>query len=101
MSEDMDEKLAGLLLGDAPPVRDPLFRLGVLARRERQRFRRRSLMLSAAMLVCIAFFVTATVTDAGMFETFGALALGAILVVSYFLYAPVLTQVLRSLAATR
>jgi hypothetical protein len=39
MAED-EARLVELLSGDLPPARDPLFRIDVLARRERQRFRR-------------------------------------------------------------
>ena len=38
--DDDDARLVQLLRGDLPPARDPLFRLDVLARRERRRFRR-------------------------------------------------------------
>jgi hypothetical protein len=37
---DDEARLVELLRGDQLPARDPLFRLDVLARRERQRFRR-------------------------------------------------------------
>ena len=37
---DDDARLVELLRGALPPDRDPLFRVDVLARRERQRFRR-------------------------------------------------------------
>ena len=44
MTEDQmandEARLVELLRGDLPPARDPLFRLDVLARRERRRFRR-------------------------------------------------------------
>jgi hypothetical protein len=35
-----EARLVQLLRGDLPPARDPLFRIDVLARCERQRFRR-------------------------------------------------------------
>jgi hypothetical protein len=41
---DEEARLAELLRGDLPPVRDALFRLDVLARCERQRFRRQLAM---------------------------------------------------------
>jgi hypothetical protein len=41
---DDEVRLVELLRGDLPPARDPLFRLDVLARRERQRFRRQLAM---------------------------------------------------------
>jgi len=37
---DDEARLVELLRGDLPPERDPLFRIDVLARRERRRFRR-------------------------------------------------------------
>ena len=39
LSED-EERLVRLLRADLPPTRDPLFRIDVLARRERRQFRR-------------------------------------------------------------
>jgi hypothetical protein len=41
---DEDATLVQLLRADLPPARDPLFRLDVLARRERERFRRQLLV---------------------------------------------------------
>ena len=37
---DDDARLVELLRGDLPPARDPLFRIELLARLERRRFRR-------------------------------------------------------------
>jgi hypothetical protein len=37
---DDEARLVQLLRGDLPPARDPLFRIDVLARLERRRFRR-------------------------------------------------------------
>jgi hypothetical protein len=37
---DDEARLVQLLRGDLPPARDPLFRLDILARCERRRFRR-------------------------------------------------------------
>lgn len=55
---DVDARLAVALAADAPPERDALFRLDVLARLERARFRRRilrttAIALIAAMLVAL------------------------------------------------
>jgi hypothetical protein len=41
---DDDARLVELLRGDLPPARDPLFRLDVLERCERRRFRRQLVM---------------------------------------------------------
>jgi hypothetical protein len=101
MAQDSDASLSRFLLGDAPPVRDPIFRLRVLARRERQRFRRRSVMLFAAALACVVFLYTATATDAGALQAAAALALGLVLAVSCTLYAPAVTLIFRSLNSGR
>lgn len=42
---DDDVRLVQLLRDDLPPARDPLFRIDVLARRERRRFRRELAMV--------------------------------------------------------
>ena len=55
MTEGLDEKLGRLPRADAPPERDPLFRIRVLERRERQRFQHRSQMLLAAAVVVAVF----------------------------------------------
>jgi peptidoglycan/LPS O-acetylase OafA/YrhL len=50
MSEDLDQKLGRLLRDQAIPERDPVFRIRVLERGERQRYRqraRRMLVLAA------------------------------------------------------
>jgi len=47
---DNEARLVQLLRGDLPPARDPLFRIDILARLERRRFRRqlaRALTLGA------------------------------------------------------
>src|SRR5690349_4200574 len=46
---DLDARLAEALRPDAPPVRDPIFRVEVLTRLERARFKRR-----AAVTVALA-----------------------------------------------
>ena len=101
MAQDMDERLANLLLGDAPAERDPMFRLGVLARRERQRFRRRSAWLFAAALGCVVFFLTVAATHAASLQAAAALMVSCVLAVSYSLYAPAVAQIVRSLRSSR
>lgn len=48
---DLDARLVAALGGDAPPARDALFRLDVLARIARARLRRRILVASAIGIV--------------------------------------------------
>jgi len=55
MSRTTDDQLGRLLREDAPPVRDPLFRIGLVERRERQRYRQRlrKRVLIAALLAVL------------------------------------------------
>jgi hypothetical protein len=55
MKQDIDERLGRLLREDAPPAHDPWFRIRLLERRERLRFRHRSLTLLAAAVVMAVF----------------------------------------------
>ena len=51
---DLESRLNAALGADAPPTRDALFRLEVLVRRERARFRRQlTLTVAAALAVAI------------------------------------------------
>jgi len=54
---DLDERLNAALGADAPPARDPLFRVDLLGRIERARFRRQMTLvaaLSAVVAVVVA-----------------------------------------------
>lgn len=71
MIDDLDERLGGWLRADAPPERDPLFRVALIERRERQRFRRRSRALlsaaaASAVLPAVAFTVAPDPFAAGL-----------------------------------
>ena len=48
---DLESRLNAALGADAPPARDALFRLDVLVRRERARFRRQLTLTGAAVLM--------------------------------------------------
>jgi hypothetical protein len=52
---DQDQKLARLLRADAPPERDPHFRIALLERRTRQRYQRRQrvLIMGSIMLAVL------------------------------------------------
>jgi hypothetical protein len=50
---DVDARLTAALEADAPPERDALFRLDVLARIERARFQRRIVLATAIALVAV------------------------------------------------
>jgi hypothetical protein len=94
-----DEHIANLLRAAAPPARDAMFRLGVLARRERQRFQRRSLQLLAAALASVLCFWIGLRAGAGLAGAAMILFVCAALVVSYFLYAPAVRQLVRRFRA--
>ena len=53
---DLDARLTAALQADAPPTRDAMFRLNVLVRLERARFRRRTarVLIAAAALAALA-----------------------------------------------
>jgi hypothetical protein len=51
MNEQEDESLTKLLRRHEPPARDPLFRVQVLERRERRRFRKQLWMVLSAVVV--------------------------------------------------
>ena len=59
---NIDERITAALQHDAPPARDPLFRLQLLERAEQQRFRRRTrqaLAGGAGVMVLSALTVSA------------------------------------------
>src|SRR6185369_12899748 len=64
---DVDERLMAALREDSPPARDAIFRVDVLARLERARFRRRvAVTVAAAFVVAVLVAVNAPAVDAWM-----------------------------------
>ena len=64
MTDEVDETLGRLLREGAPPERDPLFRISVLERRERQRFQRRThKLLAITVLLAVLGIVGANLGD--------------------------------------
>ena len=83
---DVDARLAAVLGADAPPERDALFRLDVLARLERARFQRRIARATAIALVAVMLVAVEAQTidtwiaaDARHGWIVGAVALAAML----------------------
>ncbi len=81
MTDDVDSKLSALLLSGAPPARDPLFRIRVIERRERERYRQRSraLLAGAAFVVLahgVALALAPDVFTAGIGALIGLAVLG-------------------------
>src|SRR5215470_1879634 len=62
---DLDGRLAEALRTDAPPARDPVFRVEVLTRLERARFRRRAaLTVAVAAVAAVLAAMIAPAIDA-------------------------------------
>jgi hypothetical protein len=78
---DLDGRLSAALRADPPPARDVLFRVEVLVRLERARFRRRvALTLAAAAVVAVVAALSAPAIDAwiaGDIRRLWVVALGA------------------------
>jgi hypothetical protein len=81
MNQDVDERLGRVLRADAPPERDALFRLRVIERRERVRYRHRTLTLVAAAALTTLLGVASFTAVASPFAA-GALALLGVAVVT-------------------
>ena len=95
MTQDKDQRIADLLRADAPPARDPLFRLKVLERREHRQFRQRSFTMFAGVLVIILVSTISISFERGSMETAGVLAIGTALASSYLAFRGRLLQILR------
>jgi hypothetical protein len=90
-----DERITTALRHDAPPPRDPVFRLQVLERRERQRFRRRALHALAAM-AAVAVVSALTASAGGEAYTAGSVLLFAmVLVTTAVVYLPGFGRLIR------
>jgi hypothetical protein len=91
-----DQRLTTALLQAAPPARDPAFRLQVLERRERQRFRRHALsaVAAAAATVLISVMMLLAV-GGGRVYTAGSVMLFAIVLVTAGAYLPVFGRLMR------
>jgi peptidoglycan/LPS O-acetylase OafA/YrhL len=92
MTDPLDKAMVELLRKDAPAARDPLFRVQVLERLERSRYRRRlyALLLSAVVLAVLAVIGAAAGGSAR--EATGVLLFGAAVTAVYFVVAPGMTQ---------
>jgi hypothetical protein len=88
MSEGIDERLGRLLREDAPSDGSALFRLGVLERRERQRFRTRSIALAFAALVLAAIVGIGFNAGIDLVATAAIAILCALLALAFLVSAP-------------
>jgi hypothetical protein len=93
-----DERITAALRHDAPPLRDPIFRLQVLERRERQMFRRRT---RQALAGAAGVGVVSALTVTGGSETYivGSVLLFAFVVITAaVVYLPGFGQLIRRLS---
>ena len=97
MTHDLDPRFAELLRKDAPAERDPVFRVEVLCRLERAKYRRRLGALLALALVLAAIAAAGVATGGAAREATIALLIGTALTAAYFIVAPALTQLLARL----
>jgi hypothetical protein len=97
MTHHPDPRFAALLREDAPAERDPVFRVEVLCRLERAKYRRRLGALLALALVVAAIVAVGVGTGGAAREATGVLLIGVALTAAYFIVAPALTQLLARL----
>ena len=95
MTMDIDERIATILRANAPPRRDVRFRVAVLERLERQRFKRRLLVLAAAAVAVVTLVSIGYGARSNASDNIGVLLLCAVLAVAGFRHAPILTYFVR------
>jgi hypothetical protein len=95
---DIDARITAALQHDAPSPRDPLFRVSVLERRERQRFRRRTRQAIAggATLTMVSALTMGTGGDA--YTAGSVLVFALAFVTGVVLYLPQFGRLIRRLS---
>ena len=93
---NIDERITAALQHDAPPPRDPLFRVQVLERAERQRFRR-SARLAIAGTVGVLVVSVLTVSAGSMAYVAGSVLLLGLVVVTGAAFLPEFGRLMGSL----
>ena len=97
MMDEKDDRLTQRLQQMAPPPRDPLFRVKVLERRERQQFRTRvAILLSLILALGTALVMSAGASD-GVSELARTIVLGVGLVTGVAIYVFAVARLLRRL----
>jgi hypothetical protein len=95
MTEHGDERIGELLRSDAPAAHDPMFRLAVMERRERRRFRNRSLQVLGGGLAVAAVVLAGMAIGWKALEAAGFLVFTGLAVAVYFYRPPQIEQILR------
>jgi hypothetical protein len=98
MDEEIDKRISQLLSRRAPAERDPLFRIQVLERRERQRFRRSILQLLGAFLAIVVALTIGASTggNRGTYEVVRVGVFAAAAAIAISVYIPLFTRLLRA-----
>jgi len=97
MSDDDDKQLSRLLQRNlAPPARDPMFRIRVLERREREQFVRRvTLLVGTGIAAAGVYAVAATLGETD--RTVRGVGLCLALALGAAMYVPALFQAMRGM----
>ena len=94
---DIDRQLAVILREGAPPRRDPLFRVRVLQRLERRRFRRRLYVLGIA--ACGAVAIAGLGAGGDVTASVGVVLFCAVAAIACLVHAPVVAHFWRRLTS--
>ncbi len=95
MTDPIDDRFTCILRRVAPAERDPVFRLRVLERRERDQFRRRSLAMLGLFVAMIAAAGALLAWRPVRLDAAGPALFGAFLLATGLLFAPALLRQLR------
>jgi hypothetical protein len=96
MHDEKDEQLTQLLLRNAPPSRDPLFRVKVLERRERRRFERNVLQLLGVVVMVAVTLAVGVGMSGGTYEIVRVALFGTGVAVAVTVYVPLVIRLWRA-----
>ena len=94
---NIDERITAALQHDAPPPRDPLFRIQLLERRERQRFRRQ-IQQALAAGATVAAVSALTVSAGSVAYVAGSVLLFALVLITGAVVLPAFGRLIRRLS---
>jgi len=92
-----DERISTALQHNAPPPRDPVFRLQVLERRERQQFRRRALTALASASAMAITSALAVRAGSEAYTAGSVLLFALVLITAVVVHMPEFGRLLRPL----
>ena len=92
---DIDDRITAAVRHDAPPPRDPAFRLQVLERRERQRFRRRAVHALAAAAAVASVSALAARASGEAYTAGSVLLFALVLITGAVVYLPEFGRLIR------